>query len=77
MKIYKEISLKDFEFWSGARDFREKLTDEEMDTVESIMVEDGFTHYWSETMINDFFWFDQDTVAEWLDTTEEEIWARE
>lgn len=75
MKIYKEISLKDFEFWSGARDFREKLTDEEMDIIESCLEDDE--HQYSETEINDIFWFDQETVAEWLDTTEEEIWARE
>ena len=27
MKIYREESLSGFEFWSGAKDFAEKLTD--------------------------------------------------
>ena len=41
------------------------LTDEELDTIESILEEcnpEGMT----ETEINDFFWFEEDTIAEWL-----------
>lgn len=34
MKIYKEESLSNFEFWSGAKDFAEKLTDNELDQIE-------------------------------------------
>lgn len=65
MKIYKEESLKNFEFWSGACDRVKYLTDEELDTIESILEEcnpEGMT----ETEINDFFWFEEDTIAEWL-----------
>lgn len=65
MKIYTEESLRNFEFWSGACDRVKYLTDEELDTIESILEEcnpDGMT----ETEINDFFWFEEDTIAEWL-----------
>lgn len=65
MKIYREESLSNFEFWSGAKDRAMYLTDEEFDTIESILEEcypDGMT----ETEINDFFWFEEDTIAEWL-----------
>lgn len=34
MKVYEEISLKDFEFWSGAIKTAKYLTDDEMDAVE-------------------------------------------
>lgn len=37
MKIYKEESLSNFEFWSGAVDNAKKLTDKEMDQIESIL----------------------------------------
>lgn len=65
MKIYTEKSLRNFEFWSGACDRVKYLTNEELDTIESILEDcnpDGMT----ETEINDFFWFEEDTIAEWL-----------
>ena len=34
MKVYEEISLKDFEFWSGAIQTVKYLTDDEMDAIE-------------------------------------------
>jgi len=64
MKIYEEKSLQDFEFWSGAVDTVHYLTDEELDTIESIIEDLPWTM--SDTDINDLFWFDEDTIAEWL-----------
>ncbi len=75
MKVINEKNLKDFEFWSGAKDRAQYLTEEEFDTIEQTLEEcypDGMT----ETEINDFFWFDFETVAEWIGTTEEEIFNR-
>ena len=71
MKIYSEKSLRNFEFWSGAKENANELTDAQLDTVESMMEEiqpDG----WDETEINDFFWFEFDTIKEWLGITDEE-----
>lgn len=65
MKIYTEDSLRNFDFWSGARDTVKYLTDEELDTIESIL-EDSYPDGMSDTEINDFFWFEDDTIAEWL-----------
>ena len=65
MKIYKEDSLRNFEFWSGAYDRAKYLTVAELDTIEAMLEEchpDGI----DETAINDFFWFEEDTIAEWL-----------
>lgn len=65
MKIYSEKSLRGFEFWSGAADTAKYLTGEELDTIEAMLDEtneDGM----SETEVNDFFWFEDDTIAEWL-----------
>lgn len=65
MKIYTEQSLRNFEFWGGACATVSYLTNEELDTIEEMLEEispDGM----DETEVNDFFWFDDDTIAEWL-----------
>ena len=36
MKIYSEKSLKDFEFWSGAKDTVKYLTEDEINLIENI-----------------------------------------
>ena len=77
MMLIKETTLKDFEFWGGAAQFVAQLTEEELETVEEILEEsesDG--HYLTETELNDFFWFDQDVICEWLGITEEEVWEK-
>ena len=65
MKIYREQSLSNFEFWSGAKDRAQVLTDSDFDTIEA-MLEDLYPDGASETDINDFFWFEEDTIADWL-----------
>lgn len=65
MKITKEISLKDFEFWSGAQTTRSLLTDKEMDLIEDTLADIEPTGM-DATFLNDFFWFDNDIIAEWL-----------
>ena len=65
MKVYTEQSLKDFEFWSGARDRAKYLTDDQFDTIETIL-EDAYPDGMTDTEINDFFWFEEDTIADWL-----------
>lgn len=65
MKIYREDSLTNFEFWSGAKANAEQLTNEEMEQLEEELQElyaDGM----DETSINDLFWFEFETVCEWL-----------
>lgn len=77
MKIYTETSLKDFEFWSGAKDTVKYLTLDELDTIEE-MLEELYPDGMDETTVNDFFWFDDDTIAEWLGFNDfEEIMNRE
>lgn len=65
MKVYKEVSGYEFEFWSGAKDRVNYLTYDEIEKVFSIL-EDIYPEGMSETEINDFFWFEEDTIAEWL-----------
>jgi len=65
MKIYSEMSLSNFEFWSGAKVNAEKLTLKEMDQIENIL-EDLYSEGMSETEINDLFWFDFESILEWI-----------
>lgn len=71
MRIYKEIELRDFEVWSGAEDTMEtlkKLDDvvggDVFSVLEDCLVNDGIDY--DETELNDFLWFETDTIAEWL-----------
>ena len=71
MKIYKEESLQNFEFWSGAKANAEALTSEQLDTVEAIL-EDLYPEGISATQLNDIFRFDFDQIREWLGMEPEE-----
>lgn len=65
MKIHSEISLRNFEFWSGAKDRVCDLTPEQLDEVEDIL-EDLYPEGMSDTEVNDLFWHDFETISEWL-----------
>ena len=67
MKVYKEVTCaNDFDFWSGAKQTVAYLTDSEIATVFSEMEDIGGDDGWDETEVNDFFWFEDDTIAGWL-----------
>lgn len=74
MTITKEISLRDFGFWGGAKQWANLLTEEELDTLEYYM-DDGEVS-WDETMINDFIWFDTEIWLKWLGLTEDKLLKR-
>ena len=65
MKIYREVSLTEFDFWAGARDTIKYLTDYELEQLEQIL-EDLCPEGLSEEQLNDIFWFERDLIAEWL-----------
>lgn len=71
MKYYVEESLSNFKFWSGAKENANSLTSVQLDEVETIL-EDLYPEGMSDTQINDLFWFEFDTVKEWLGIEEEE-----
>ena len=66
MKVYREVEkFGDFEFWAGAKDTVKYLTTCEVDDI-IMMLEDCCPDGMTETELNDFFWFEDDTIAEWL-----------
>lgn len=71
MKIYSYKSLRNFEFWSGAKYNADKLSYDQLDQLENIL-EESYPDGMDETEINDLLWFDFETVCEWLGIEEDE-----
>ena len=71
MKYMVEKPLRNFEFWSGAKDTADRLNDEQFGIVEHLLEQEqeeriaGGGEPMTETEINDLFWFDSDTIFEW------------
>ena len=65
MKIWTEDSIRNFNFWSGGRDTVNDLTWEDFDILEPL-IEEMFGGEVEDVDLNDFFWFERDTIAEWL-----------
>lgn len=74
MKIVSEMELRNFQFWSGAKDTAAELTVEQLDQVEAIF-EDLYPDGMTDTQINDIFWFERQTIHEWLGINEFPKWA--
>lgn len=69
MKIYKEESLSNFGWWSGAKWTAQRIDEERgergWDELEAIL-EDAYPDGMDETELNDLLWFEPETVFEWL-----------
>ena len=79
MTLTIEKSLNDFNFWGGAASNAAKLTLEEMDELEEQLEEiDRLNENgpMSVTELNDWFWFDFETICDWLGLDYEEVLAR-
>ncbi len=60
MKIYSELDLTNFEFWSGATEH--SFTYSELKELE-YHIEELFFDGASETQINDLFWFEENFLC--------------
>lgn len=65
MKIYHEESLRNFEFWGGAKDTAEALTSEQFDQIEAIL-EEAYPDGLDAGDLNDIFHFEEDWIADIL-----------
>lgn len=64
MKITTELNLTNFNFWSGAKDHN--FTYNELRELEYILEDIFHEKTPTETEINDLFWFEDETLCEWL-----------
>lgn len=65
MRYTVDETLREFQFWSGAKDTAKELTPEQLDQIESIL-EDCYPEGMTDSQINDIFWFEPDWIAEQL-----------
>lgn len=66
MKIYTEISLSDFEWWSSAEDTAKRIDEADAwDELEAILA-DEYPDGIDETELNDLLRFEPETVFAWL-----------
>ena len=72
MKIYMELSLENFEAWSGAVDTLDRIREAEKCEELEFILDDLFPDGMSETALNDLLWFEPEQVYEWLGIEEEE-----
>lgn len=75
MKIFYDLdSLQDFEFWQGAADRVNDLTNDDLEIILDIL-EDLYPEGMTDTELNDFLWFEDDEYADWLGYDDaEELW---
>lgn len=68
MRYQVEDNIHNFPFWSGAKDTIAELTVDEMNSLERLIEEifDGGNELPTDTEINDFVWFERDTIAQHL-----------
>ena len=72
MKITKEISLENFEAWSGAVYTLDRIIDENKCDQLEYMLEELYPDGMTETELNDLLWFETETLFEWLGIRDEE-----
>lgn len=66
MKIYMEVSLYDFEAWSGGADTLNRVIDNgKVEELENLL-EELYPEGLSDTELNDILWFEEDWVYEIL-----------
>lgn len=62
MKVFNEFSLEDFEAWSGAKDTKETIVNEEKAKDFDFLMEDLYPDGMSETQLNDILWFEDNWI---------------
>lgn len=76
MTITYETAIRDFKFWSYAEDRAAKLEEADWDVIEPIL-EEAYPEGIEGGRLNDIFWFDFDTIAQWLGYKDEEDFDRQ
>ena len=77
MIVTKNIDLKNFKFWSGAKHLAEALTQEELEQIEFCLEDFFHDKTPSETEIKDLFWFEEDFICKLIGETAESVLNRD
>ena len=67
LTVSKELNLEDFEAWSGGKYTLNRLIElNKVEEVEDLINEVFYTEIITETKLNDFLWFEDKYIAEYL-----------
>ena len=72
MKVYQEISIRDFEAWSGAVATKDLIIKNNKEDEFDALIEELYPDGIDETQLNDILWFDDEWVLESLGIEEED-----
>lgn len=72
MKVYSEMSIRDFEAWSGAVDTKDKIIANDKEEEFDALIEELYPDGIDETQLNDILWFDDEWVLESLGIEDED-----
>lgn len=72
MKVYQEISIRDFEAWSGAIATKDLIIENNKEDEFDALIEELYPDGIDETQLNDILWFDDEWVLECLGIEEED-----
>ena len=72
MKVYQEISIRDFEAWSGAVATKDLIIKNNKEDEFDALIEEFYPDGIDETQLNDILWFSDIWVLESLGIKEED-----
>ena len=64
MKVYKDMSITDFDAWCGAVSTKDKIVEAGKEKAFDELIEDVFPDGIDETKLNDILWFESEWVYE-------------
>ena len=71
MKIISEKSISDFDTWSGATSTKNKIVEANKESEFDSHIEELYPNGLTENQLNDYLWFEEDTILEILGIEEE------
>lgn len=77
MKIQQEISLSEFDFWSGAEYLAARLTNDEFDNIENELKDIYEGMMLTDVDLNDMFWHEPGRICGLIGLDWEEVHKRE
>lgn len=67
MKIINDnLNLREFDAWSGAKDTKQLILDNNKEDEFEFMMQDLYPDGMTETQLNDILWFEEDWICETL-----------
>jgi hypothetical protein len=71
MKLYIDFDIENFEAWSGGKDTKESIINAGKAGEFNALVDDIFQDGCTETEMNDYLWFDSESIFEMLGLDED------